>query len=270
VRHYAADPKSAIHIRGFTHVAVRGLESLFNALHHLSHDRCPIGCGHVLGLLIVVDDPVFNKHRGVRVVDGYPIFLIGAIVALCMASNNTALMNRAASLLLTAFAGILTAVWAAATSPQVQHTIKASVSMICRGIVPVLRGIARFLGRQYPTARNIVRRGIIGGWRYFRSQFNRNRSSMIRSTRNQLSPLEWVAVTISVVVLLIQPVVGVALLLITLVVFFQNADQLSLSSFSVDSAGVGSVVGVGTTLLINLFVLFSAIPATINYIRTQI
>jgi len=94
---------------------------------------------------------------------------------------------------------------------------------------------------------------------------------MIRSTRNQLSLSNgWVAVTISVVVLLIQPVVGVALLLITLVVFFQNADQLSLSSFSVDSAGVGSVVGVGTTLLINLFVLFSAIPATINYIRTQI
>lgn len=187
-----------------------------------------------------------------------------------MASNNTALVNRAASLLWTAFAAILAASWAAATSPQVQNAVKTGISAICRGTVVLISGIIEFLGRQYPIARNIVRRGIIGGYRYFRGQFNNNRASMIQGTRNRLSPLEWVVVGGSAVMFVVNPVYGFAMLLITIVVFFQNADQLSLSSFGVDSAGVGSIVGVGTTLLINLFVLFSAIPATINYIRTQI
>ncbi|RZV05080.1 hypothetical protein BDK88_4319 [Natrinema hispanicum] len=187
-----------------------------------------------------------------------------------MTTNNALLVNRALELLLTVFAGILTGIWAAVTSLQVQCAVKVSMSAVCRGIIVILRNIVRFLVRQYPTARNIVRRGIVGGWRYFRSQFNRNRSSMIRSTRNQLSPLEWVAITVSLCVLWANFAAGIAMLLMTIVVFFQDADQLSLSSFGVDSAGVGSIVGVGTTLLINLFVLFSAIPATINYIRTQI
>lgn len=93
---------------------------------------------------------------------------------------------------------------------------------------------------------------------------------MVRNTRNRVSPFEWVALAISIIVLLLNPVIGVALLLMTVVVFFQDADQLPLSSFSLDSIGVGSIVGVATAVVVHLFILVGAVTATISWVRSQL
>jgi len=164
---------------------------------------------------------------------------------------------------------VLAGAWRIATSQQVKNAVRTGVQGAWKGVVFVVIGIASLIGRQYPTLRKAVRTGIIGGWRYFRGVFNRGRSDMMRSTRNLLSPIEWVCTGGSVLVAVFNPVLGIALFVTTYIVFFKDPDRIPLASFSADSAGVNGVIGVGTALLVNLFVLFSAVRATGKWLQSQ-
>jgi len=159
--------------------------------------------------------------------------------------------------------------WRILTSQQVRNVVHAGMRGAWQAMVVVVVGVASLIGRQYPTARKVVRTGMIGGWRYFRGVFNGGRSDMMRSTRNLLSPIEWVCAGASVLVTVFNPVLGIALFIATYIVFFKDPEWIPLASFSADSAGVNSVIGVGTALVVNLFVLFSAVRATGKWLQSQ-
>lgn len=160
-------------------------------------------------------------------------------------------------------------IWRVATSDIVRAGVQRAGAAILAVGAAVGMGGLNLLGRAFPKARKIVRVGIIGGFRYFKGSFNSNGGANIQSTRNALSPLEWISAGVSAIVLMFAPLFGGAMLLSTYIIFFRDVESLPLSTFGADSAGVDSIIGIGTGLVISLFNLFSAIRSTIRWVGSQ-
>jgi hypothetical protein len=165
---------------------------------------------------------------------------------------------------------VLFILWGLLTSDTTKKWAKNIGLAIYNGISWFAASIIAIIFSRAPWLRDIVKTGIIGGWRQFRSHYNRNGANMVRSTRSSLWPLGWVCGTVSVVALFIQPLLGGALVLGTYIVFFQDADSLSLSTFSADSAGVNGHIGIGTSLIVNVFKLIGSARAAKNWVQANL
>lgn len=154
-----------------------------------------------------------------------------------------------------------------ATSPTVKEGTRTTVTTTGAVIIAAIVGVWTLVERTSPTIRKVFRTGILGGWRFFLSQFNRNSANMVRNTRSRLYPLNWIALVGAGIASAVQPLFGIPLLLAVVVIFFQDADNLSFTSFSLDSVGVAGVVGVTTSLIIKLFTLAGALTATWRWLK---
>lgn len=155
------------------------------------------------------------------------------------------------------------------THDYVKNGLLSGAQMTLQGVTILIFSIAGFIGTRYPALRKVVKTGIIGGFRMFRSQFNKNGPNMVRNTRKWLSPLEWISVGAALVISLFAPIVGVTFGVVTYIAFFRDADTLPLTTFSMDSIGIDGVIGIGAAMLVNLFKFIGALRTTFNWLLSQ-
>lgn len=152
-------------------------------------------------------------------------------------------------------------------------TTKNLTTSIGRGFLSVgsraVRNLLSLAGKAFPRARDLIVIGLIQGFKVFRAQFNHNGANAVRSTRNKLSPLDKLSVIASLTVAVFAPVLGVAMIIGTYVVFYKDADNLPLTVLGTD-AGIDSVLGVGTALIVNAFKMVGAFGATVNWIIARL
>ncbi|WP_459192072.1 hypothetical protein [Halosimplex sp. J119] len=125
------------------------------------------------------------------------------------------------------------------------------------------------IGELFPRARKAVVVGGIQGFNVFKAQFNRNGANAVQSTRNKLTPLDKISAIASIVTAVVLPLVGASMLIGTYVVFYKDPEKLPLTVFSTD-AGIESVLGIGTAIVVNVFKFVGALDAAVSWVLSQL
>lgn len=155
-----------------------------------------------------------------------------------------------------------------ATSEPSKNAAITVVAIIRSGVDAAVHIALSKAGEWFPRARKVVVVGAIGGIRQVKTHYNQNGAKSIQSIRDSLAPVGIVSAVSSLLVAVVVPVVGAAMLIGTYVVFYKDAESLPLTVFSTD-AGIESTLGIGTAIVVNVFRLAGAIRAAWRWVRSQ-
>jgi hypothetical protein len=107
---------------------------------------------------------------------------------------------------------------------------------------------------------------VLGAFRLFRRNYNRNGSNSIRRTRRGLYPYSYVvAAAIGLGVFFIHPILAIPYTAVVYVVLFMDADSGDLAA-----TGLGALDAGITTLLLNLFNFAGALVSAASWLRSQL
>lgn len=107
---------------------------------------------------------------------------------------------------------------------------------------------------------------VLGAFRLFRRNYNRNGSNSIRHTRGRLSPHSYVvAFVVGLLVLFVHPLLAVPYGATVYVVLFMDADSGDLAATVLGSVGAGLA-----TLLLNLLSLVGALVGAVRWLQSQL